>query len=98
MIAISLVGIMFSICVYLTMNRSIGKICVGLEIIVLMGISIFLIIFGALLVIPAIYGTDYISDNCEYGQAGEFDKMDGYSREIFEPLVDFDDQYQVGVN
>ena len=70
LIVISLVGILMAVCAKLTMNKAIGKCCVGLEIVALLAISITLMVFGALLVIPAVYGTDYISDNCEYGQAG----------------------------
>ena len=66
MIVISVVGIVMVCCVKATMNR----ICVGIEIFILLVISIVLIIFGAFLVIPAVYGTGYVNENCEYGQAG----------------------------
>ena len=66
MITISVVGIIMAVCVKLTMN----KICVALEVVVLLTISIVLIVFGSLLVVPALYGTDYINDNCLYGEKG----------------------------
>ena len=75
-----------------------NKVCVTLEVLVLLSISVVLMVFGALLTIPANYGTSYIENNCELGQSGQFSEMDMYSRQIFEPMVNFDQEYQIGVN
>ena len=86
MIAITLLGIVMACCVRLTMNC----ICVTFEMIVLITLSAVLIVFGALLVIPAIWGVDYIRDNCNSASAGKFDEIDQYSIEVFKPVSEFD--------
>ena len=87
MIAISLVAIIMAICVRLTL----AKCCVALEVLVLLTTGIILIVFGAFLLIPAAYGTDYINENCSLGIQGKFEDMDRYSVQIFEPLIGFDE-------
>ena len=86
MIAISVVAILMVTFVLLSKS----KCCVALEIPVLITIGIVMIVFGAFLLIPATYGSDYITENCELGIQGKFQEMDTYSAQIFEPLISFD--------
>ena len=72
MIGITILGIMMAICVRLFMNC----ICVTFEIVVLLALTVVLLLFGALLVIPAVWGVSYIEENCEYASQGRIDEMD----------------------
>lgn len=72
MIGITILGIMMAICVRMTMNC----ICVTFEILVLLALTVVLLLFGALLVIPAVWGVSYIEQNCEYASQGRIDEMD----------------------
>ena len=69
MITITVLGIIMACCVRLTMNC----ICVTFEMIVLFTLSIVLIVFGALLVTPAVWGVQYVKDNCARASDGNFD-------------------------
>ena len=73
-------------------------ICVWLEIPVLFIISITLIVFGAILTVPANGGAVFVEKNCQLAAAGKLDDMDGNVRKVFEPISDFDNQFQKGVN
>lgn len=94
MIVLTVLGIIMACCAKVTMHC----ICVTLNMIVLFLLAIVLMVFGALLVGPRVGGIQYIRDNCEYASKGQMDKVDMYSRQIFEPIVDFDRQFQEGVN
>ena len=68
-------------------------ICVWLEIPVLFIISITLIVFGAILTVPANGGAVFVEKNCQLAAAGKLDDMDGNVRKVFEPISDFDNQF-----
>lgn len=62
MIGVTAIGILMAICARVFMNC----ICVTFEVIVLLALSIVLIFFGALMVIPAFWGVGYVQENCAY--------------------------------
>lgn len=94
MIILTIIGVIMACCTKVTMHC----ICVTITMIVLFILSMVLMVFGAILVGPRIGGLNWIRDNCEYASSGQLDKIDMYSRQIFEPMVDFDKQFQEGVN
>ena len=69
MIVFTFLGIIMACCVRLTMNC----ICVTFEMLILLALCIVLIVFGALLVLPALYGKDYVHNNCKRASLGQFD-------------------------
>lgn len=94
MIAISVVAITFAVCVRFTKHC----ICISIEIPILLIISIVLMVFGGFLVAPAAGGSDFVEDNCKLANEGDFDDMNAYAKRVFEPIADFDKQFQTGVN
>lgn len=94
MIAISVVAIVMACCVRMTKHC----ICVAFEIPILFIISIVLMVFGAFLVAPAAGGNQFIEDNCALANEGKFNDMGPYIKDIFEPIAEFDTQFQKGVN
>lgn len=94
MIAISLVAIIMACCVRFTK----ACICVAIEIPILLIISVVLLVFGGLLVAPAAGGSQFVEDNCKLASDGKFDEMDSQIRKVFEPIAEFDKQFQKGVN
>ena len=94
MVGITMFGILMSCCTKMTMHC----VCVSTNMFVLLVLSITLMIFGAILVAPKYAGSQYVKRNCQLAFAGDYDKIDMYSRYLFEPIVEFDKQYQSGVN
>lgn len=69
MISITVVGILLAICVRMTMNC----ICVTFEVLSLIALSVVLILFGAVLAVPAFWGVGYIQNNCDLVSTGKLD-------------------------
>lgn len=94
MIAITILGILLVCCVRLTMNC----ICVTFEVLTLIALSVVLILFGAVLAVPAFWGVGYIRNNCDLISYGKIDEIDQYSIRVFEPISELDKAFQSGVN
>jgi hypothetical protein len=94
MIAITALGILLAICARVTMNC----ICVSFEILTLIALSIVLILFGAVLAVPAFWGVGYIRSNCDLISTGKIDDIDQYSIRVFKPISELDKAFQSGVN
>lgn len=89
MIGITMLGVVCACCSKITMHRA----CVGANMFVLLALAIVLTIFAAILIAPRYAGSEYVKRNCRHAFAGEFDQIDYYSRQLFEPIVEFDKQY-----
>ena len=86
MIGITAIGILLAICVRISMNC----ICVTFEVVALIALSVVLILFGAVLAVPAFWGVGYIENNCDLVSTGKIDQIDQYSIKVFEPIHELD--------
>ena len=71
MIGVTGIGIILACCEKLTMNC----ICVIVNSILIFVISIVLMVFGGLLLIPSAGGKQFIAENCGFANMGQFDQI-----------------------